>query len=73
MFAAFLSVCEWVQVYFSWRPNLADEADNHLVELAVAGGAVAIVTNHIRHLQKGQLRFPGLRALTPRALLKEIA
>lgn len=73
LFAAFLGVCEWVEVYFSWRPNLADEADNHLVELAVAGGAVAIVTNNIRRLQKGQLRFPDLRVLTPRALLREIA
>jgi hypothetical protein len=38
VFAEFLSVCEWVQVYFSWLPNLADEGDNHIVELAVAGG-----------------------------------
>ena len=73
LFAAFLSVCEWVQVYFSWRPNLADEADNHLVELAVAGGAVAIVTNNVRHLREGQLRFPDLRAVTPRDVLKEIS
>jgi len=27
----FLSVCEWVQIYFSWRPNLPDEAgQSHL-------------------------------------------
>ena len=24
-FAAFLSVCEWVEIYFSRRPNLPDE------------------------------------------------
>ena len=30
----------WVRVYYLWRPNLPDEADNHLVELAVAGNAV---------------------------------
>jgi tetratricopeptide (TPR) repeat protein len=34
---AFLGVCEWVDIYFGWRPNLRDENDNHLVELAVAG------------------------------------
>ena len=38
LFDAFLAVCRWVRVYYGWRPNLADEADNHLVELAVAGG-----------------------------------
>ena len=27
------------KVYYRWRPNLPDESDNHLVELAVAGGA----------------------------------
>lgn len=26
----------WTRIYFGWRPNLRDEADNHLVELAVA-------------------------------------
>ena len=35
----FFSCCEWTRVYYLWRPNLPDEADNHLVELAVAGGA----------------------------------
>jgi putative PIN family toxin of toxin-antitoxin system len=70
LFAAFLSVCEWVQIYFSWRPNLPDESDNHLVELAVAGGATAIATHNTRHLRAGQLRFPSLRVVTPRELVK---
>lgn len=33
---AFLSVCRWTEVFFAWRQNLPDEADNHLIELAVA-------------------------------------
>jgi predicted nucleic acid-binding protein len=40
----FLAVCRWTRVYYAWRPNLRDEADNHIVELAVAGAASAIVT-----------------------------
>ena len=72
LFAAFLSVCEWVQIYFSWRPNLPDEADNHIVELAVAGGAAMIVTNNLRDFQGTDLRFPDLRMVAPRELVKEL-
>ena len=34
LLAALISRCTWVRVYYLWRPNLPDEADNHLVELA---------------------------------------
>jgi predicted nucleic acid-binding protein len=71
-FEAFLSVCEWVHVYYLWRPNLRDEGDNHIVELAVAGGACAIVTNNIADFRGSDLRFPNLRVMTPRELLKEL-
>lgn len=70
LFEAFLSVCEWVKVYFLWRPNLPDVGDNHLVELAIAGGADAIVTNNVRDVRGGELSFPGLQILTPTEFLK---
>lgn len=69
---AFLSKCEWVKVYFSWRPNLQDEGDNHLIELAVAGSATRIVTHNLRHLSHAELSFPQIRAVSPASLLKEI-
>jgi putative PIN family toxin of toxin-antitoxin system len=69
LFAAFLSVAEWVKVYFLWRPNLPDEADNHLIELALAGAAASIVTHNLRDLRQGELRFPALRIQTPRQFL----
>ena len=72
LFGAFLSVCEWVRIYFLWRPNLPDEADNHLIELALAGGADIIVTNNIRDVRRGELSFPQLQILTPREFLKTI-
>ena len=68
----FLSKSEWVRVYFAWRPNVPDEADNHLVELAVAGGAEFIVTLNLRDLQRMELRFPQLKVVTPEAFLKEL-
>jgi putative PIN family toxin of toxin-antitoxin system len=71
LLAAIASVGRWVNVYYLWRPNLRDEADNHLVELAVAGGASAIVTHNVRDLGRGELLFPSLRVLTPAAFVKE--
>ena len=70
---SFLSVCEWVQVYYPWRPNLRDEGDNHVVELAVAGGASMIVTNNRADFAGSDLRFPDVRILSPKDLLKELA
>jgi predicted nucleic acid-binding protein len=61
---AYLSVCTWVPVYYLWRPNLPDEGDNHVVELAVAAGAEVIVTQNVRDFRRGELRFPGLEILT---------
>lgn len=54
-----------VKIFYGWRPNLRDEGDNHLVELAVAGGAEAIVTYNIRDFSLSELRWPRLAVLTP--------
>jgi predicted nucleic acid-binding protein len=62
---AFLSVCEWVKVFYLWRPNLPDEGDNHLIELAVAGAAEIIITNNTRDVRGGGLHFPNLTILSP--------
>lgn len=69
----FLATCEWTRIYFAWRPNLPDEADNHLVELAVAGGARYIVTRNLRDVARMELKFPALRIVSPEGFLKEIA
>ena len=61
----------WVAVYYGWRPNLPDEADNHLIELALAGGAAAIITHNIRDLRRGELRPGNLQILTPAQCLEE--
>lgn len=65
-----LRCCRWVEVFYAWRPNLPDEADNHLIELAVAAQADAIVTRNLRDLARGELKFPGLKLLTPEACLE---
>ncbi|MET3106416.1 putative PIN family toxin of toxin-antitoxin system [Oxalobacteraceae bacterium GrIS 2.11] len=68
----FYSCCDWTHVYYMWRPNLPDEADNHLIELAIAGGADFIVTRNLQHLKGMELRFPQLRILAPDTFLKGI-
>lgn len=69
---AFFGVCRWTRIYYRWRPNLPDEADNHLVELAVAGGASVIVTKNTRDFRRAELQFPGVRVLKPETLLQEV-
>lgn len=71
--AALARVGRWVSVYFRWRPNLADEGDNHLVELAMAGGAEAIVTHNVRDFHHGELLWPRVRILTPAQYLAELS
>lgn len=68
----FLAACRWTRIYYGWRPNLQDEGDNHLVELAVAGGAEYIVTRNLRDVARMELLFPGLKVVFPETLLKEM-
>lgn len=69
LFHGFLSVSRWVSVFFLWRPNLPDEGDNHVLELAVAGSAVAVITHNVSDFA-GDLKFPGLQILTPGQFLR---
>ncbi len=63
----------WVRIYYGWRPNLPDEGDNHLIELAIAGHAEAIVTHNVRDLRLGELRLGHLRICTPAEFLEVFA
>jgi predicted nucleic acid-binding protein len=72
LFEAFLGVCDWVPVYYLWRPNLRDEGDNHIVELAVAGAAAMIMTNNVADFRRAELRFPEISVLKPLDALKEL-
>jgi predicted nucleic acid-binding protein len=67
----FLSTCRWTRIYFGWRPNLRDEGDNHVIELAVAGSADCIVTRNLRDFSNMDLKFPSLAIKSPTEFLKE--
>lgn len=68
----FLSTCQWVRIYYGWRPNLRDEGDNHLIELAVAGGAEYLVTKNIRDFVSMDLQFPDLKVISPETMIKDL-
>jgi predicted nucleic acid-binding protein len=65
LLAALAQAGRWVNKWYGWRPNLSDEGDNHLIELAVAGNASAIVTHNVRDLVHGELMWESLRVMTP--------
>ncbi|CAG1021732.1 hypothetical protein DOJK_01205 [Patescibacteria group bacterium] len=68
---AFLSVCRWTNIYYNFRPNLKDEADNHLIELAIAGGASHLVTKNRKDFLAADLHFPHIQIVLPEQLLKQ--
>ncbi len=70
MLGALAAVGIWVTVYYGWRPNLPDEGDNQLIELAVAGNADAIVSFNKKDLLRGQLLLPDVRIVTPAECLE---
>lgn len=69
LFAAYLNTSQWIQIYYLWRPNLRDEGDNHLIELAIAGNAKLIATNNIKDFQNSELLFPNVSILKPEQIL----
>lgn len=68
---AFYTRCHWVPIYYLWRPNLKDEGDYFLIELAVAGNAEAIITNNTKDLKSAELIFESIQILTPAQFLKD--
>lgn len=68
---ALLARCELIEVYYAWRPNLRDEGDNHVFELAVAAQNAALLTWNLRDFASAELRFPQIRVITPAQWIKE--
>jgi uncharacterized protein len=65
LFDAFLTATQMVSVFYMWRPNLRDEGDNHVFELAVAAGSAPLLTYNAKDFAQPQLKFPNLQILSP--------
>jgi len=61
---------ELQRVFFLWRPQLADPKDDHVLELAVAAGGVAIVTHNVKHFDAAAAF--GIRVVKPAEMLKKL-
>ncbi len=72
LFNALMSCSEWINVYYKWRPNLTDEADNYLIELAVAGNANYLITHNLKDFQSSELVFPDICVIAPNKFCKEV-
>ena len=66
----FFSRADWSNIYYLWRPNLPDEGDNHLIELAIASQTKYIVTMNQKDFE-GELKS-NIRVIKPKKLLSEV-
>jgi len=69
LFQAFLSTCKWNEIFYLWRPNLTDEGDDFLIELAVASNSSVIITDNVKDIECGELKF-NIEVLTPKQFIE---
>lgn len=58
------------EIYFLLRPNLKDEKDNKIVELAVTSQSDYLITSNIRDFKNAELKFDELKIITPGEFVK---
>ncbi len=58
------------EIYFLFRPNLKDEKDNMVVELALTSQSDYIITSNTRDFKNAQLKFDQLKIITPSEFVK---
>ena len=70
--ARLVMIAKESRITFLWRPNLQDEGDNYLVEIAVAMQPCTLVTHNLKNFQQAELLFPHVRVKRPQQVLQEI-
>lgn len=64
------AVANYKQIFYLWRPFLADPGDDMVLELAVVANCEFIVTYNLKDFRGGE-RF-GIQIITPKAFLEQI-
>ena len=67
-FIAYIS--KTFEIYFLLRPNLKDEKDNKIVELAVTSQSNYLITSNVRDFKNAELKFDQLKIITPGKFVK---
>ena len=67
-FIAYIS--KTFEIYFLLRPNLKDEKDNMIVELAVTSQSDYIITSNAKDFKNAELKFDELKVITPGEFVK---
>jgi len=58
------------KTYFLFRPNLKDEKDNMVVEVAITSQSDYLVTSNIKDFKNAELKFDQLKIVTPSEFAK---
>ena len=59
-------------IYFNWRPNLRDEADNIFMELAFTSISDALITSNLKDFTVStDLKMEDINVVTPAGFLQE--
>jgi putative PIN family toxin of toxin-antitoxin system len=58
------------ETYFLFRPNLKDEKDNMVLELAITSQSEYLVTSNIKDFKNAELKFDQPEILTPGEFVK---
>ena len=70
-FIAYISVK--IDIKYLLRPNLQDKGDNLIMELAFASDSRYLITKNIRDfICNSELRFDGVRVITPADFMQEV-
>ncbi len=57
-------------IYYLFRPNLKDEKDNMVIELAIVSQSRYLVTSNTRDFQNYELMFDQLNVVAPSEFVK---
>ncbi len=63
-------IAKTFEIYYLFRPNLRDEKDNMLIELAITSQSEYLVTNNIKDFKNAELKFDQLKVITPKEFVK---
>jgi predicted nucleic acid-binding protein len=62
---ALLVIARESEPYYLWRPNLKDESDNFVLEIAISTSAI-LITKNLKDFKSGELRFPEFVVMNPK-------